>query len=37
MDKGPTVTYQASGESKTYTISTWRKTVTLAQDGWRLR
>ena len=30
----PTVTYQASGESKTYTISDMaRKTVTLAQDG----
>ena len=30
----PTVTYQASGESKTYTISDMaRKTVTLAQNG----
>ena len=30
----PTVTYQASGESKTYTISDLaRKTITLAQDG----
>ena len=30
----PTVTYQASGESKTYTISDMaRKTITLAQDG----
>ena len=30
----PTVTYQASGDSKTYTISDLaRKTITLAQDG----
>ena len=30
----PTVTYQASGDSKTYTISDMaRKTITLAQDG----
>lgn len=30
----PTVTYQASGDSKTYTISDMaRRTVTLAQDG----